>query len=343
MSSLLDVQSITKRFPRRRTWGETLRRPLAGDHVVALREVSFSVAEGEFFGLLGANGAGKTTLMKVIATLMLPDGGCVTVDGADAVNEAATVRSRVALSLAAERGLYWRLSGRENLRLFAELQLVPRHERDARIDDALAAVGLAADSPRLASEYSSGMVQRLLIARALLVRPRVLLLDEPTRSLDPIGAREFRVFLRKELASRGCAVVLATHNADEAFDLCDRVAVMERGRVLATGRARDLAAAIGERRYQLMLAPAGLEVLRDLEGAGAVTDVRDEGRESREAAFHRVHVTIPGDDASAARVLAALVHRGVEVPSFARQATTLADLLQQVLRGQEAPAVEPAA
>jgi ABC-2 type transport system ATP-binding protein len=267
---VLVVDAVSKGFATRRSWSEVVRRPLAAGRVEALRAVSLSVREGEFFGLLGANGAGKTTLMKVIATLMLPDAGRVAVDGADAVRDAAAVRGSVALSLASERGLYWRLDARENLRVFAVLSGVPDRDLAGRIEEALNAVGLADTGLRMVSEFSSGMVQRLLIARALLARPRVLLLDEPTRSLDPITARDFRAFLRRELTERGCAVLLATHNADEAFDLCDRVAVLERGRVLATGRAHDLAAAIHGRRFAIETTAAGEVFLRQLVGHGLV-------------------------------------------------------------------------
>lgn len=333
---LLVVDNVRKSFVKRRSWGQVIRHPLAAEHVDALRGVSISVREGEFFGLLGANGAGKTTLMKVIATLMLPDAGRVTVEGDDAERDPVAVRGRVALSLASERGLFWRLDARENLRLFAVLSGVPRAEVADRVEESLGAVGMRDTGLRMVSEFSSGMVQRLLIARALVARPRVLLLDEPTRSLDPITARDFRAFLRRELSGRGCAVLLATHNTDEAFDLCDRVAVMERGQVLATGRAHDLAAALHGRRFEVETTVEGERFLRAAAGRGLVGEVmpRTEG-ESAPGAWVRVTLTVVGDDVSAsgAGLVAALVADGHPVASCAPVATSLADLIQSVVTG----------
>lgn len=335
MRDLLVVEGVTKSFVKRRSWSEVVRRPFHADHVAALREVSVTVREGEFFGLLGANGAGKTTLMKVIATLMLPDAGRVSVAGADAVRDPIAVRGSVALSLASERGLYWRLSARENLRVFAVLSGVPDVEVSSRIEEALGAVGLGDTGLRMVSEFSSGMVQRLLIARALLARPRVLLLDEPTRSLDPITARDFRAFLRRELTNRGCAVLLATHNADEAFDLCDRVAVLERGRVLATGRAHDLVAAIHGRRFSVETTAGGEEFLRGLVGRGVVLSVarREVPVAAAPGAWTRVVVSVAGEDVAAAgaELVGALVGAGHAVASCAPEGTSLADLIQAVV------------
>ncbi|MBL8960216.1 MAG: ABC transporter ATP-binding protein [Gemmatimonadetes bacterium] len=340
MRDLLVVEGVTKSFVKRRSWSEVVRRPFHAEHVAALREVSVSVREGEFFGLLGANGAGKTTLMKVIATLMLPDAGRVSVDGADAVRDPVAVRGSVALSLASERGLYWRLNARENLRVFAVLSGVPDGEVSTRIEEALGAVGLADTGLRMVSEFSSGMVQRLLIARALLARPRVLLLDEPTRSLDPITARDFRAFLRRELTNRGCAVLLATHNADEAFDLCDRVAVLERGRVLATGRAHDLVAAIHGRRFAVETTPEGEGFLLGLVGRGLVLAVarRDLPGAPPPGGWTRVVVSVAGEDiaAAGASLVAALVGAGHAVASCAPEGTSLADLIQAVVANADA-------
>src|SRR5262245_8535234 len=219
------VAGLTKAFTKRRGLREMLRSPRARERATAVESVSCEIAPGEFFGLLGPNGAGKTTLFKMLATVLLPDAGTATIDGHDVVRDSAAVRRVLTPAVGDERSLQWRLSARENLELFAALLEVPRREQRSRIDGLLAEVGLADTGAKLVGAFSSGMRQRLLIARALLARPKVLLLDEPTRSLDPISARAFRTFLRDEIAGRrNCAVLLATHNAEEAFDLCDRVA-----------------------------------------------------------------------------------------------------------------------
>ena len=153
--------------------------------MTALDDVSLEIPQGEFLGLLGPNGAGKTTLFKMLATLILPDHGSATVEGYDVVSDPVSVRSVLTPVIADERSLNWRLTARENLDLYAVLYEVPRSERKRRVETVLANVGLEHVGEKMAGAFSSGMRQRLLIARALLARPKVLLLDEPTRSLDP--------------------------------------------------------------------------------------------------------------------------------------------------------------
>ncbi|MEO7967052.1 MAG: ABC transporter ATP-binding protein, partial [Gemmatimonadaceae bacterium] len=201
------ASNLTKRFPARRGWMEAIFHPFTSTYVTSVQDVSFHVNRGEFFGLLGPNGAGKTTLLKMLATLITPDEGSAEVEGIDVEENPSATRRLVAPVIANERSLYWRLSARENLELFAHLWNVPREQLAARVDDVLRIVDLTSTGSKMVGQFSSGMMQRLLIARALLAEPRVLLLDEPTRSLDPISAREFRRFLREELAvRRQCAV-----------------------------------------------------------------------------------------------------------------------------------------
>ena len=167
------LAGLTKRFRTRRSLAAALRRPFAtGAPVAALRDVSLAVAPGELFGVLGPNGAGKSTLFKVLATLVLPDAGCAEVMGLDVAADADDVRRLVATVWADERSLYWRLSARENLRLFGVLHGLRGAEASRQADEALAVVGLADTGARLAGQLSTGMRQRLLIARALLAAPR---------------------------------------------------------------------------------------------------------------------------------------------------------------------------
>jgi ABC-2 type transport system ATP-binding protein len=197
----------------------------------ALREVSICVAPGEVLALLGPNGSGKTTLLKLISTVLLPDAGRVMVGGQDTRTAGASIRKRIGFVVASERSFFPRLSARENLDFFAALDDVPRADRRGRIDRLLSQVGLHEQSNILAMKFSTGMYQRLGIARALLKKPSVVLLDEPTRSLDPAAAVDFWDSINA-LRDEGATVIVATHNFDEAAALSDSVAILQRGRLL---------------------------------------------------------------------------------------------------------------
>lgn len=335
LGGYLQVRGVRKRFPRRRPIREVLRAPFTRTWVEALRGISFSVAMGEFYGLLGANGAGKTTLMKIIATLISADEGSIRVGDLDVETDAARVRDQVSIALATERGLYWRLSAWENLRLFADLNEIPKAQVRSRIAEAIDTVGLGEARDRMVREFSSGMMQRLLIARALLTEPQLLLLDEPTRSLDPVSAREFRRFLRDELAvKRQCAVLLATHNADEAFHLCNRVAILDRGSIIAEGTAHDLAYDVLGSRHILVTANPDHAIMTDLARRGRFEIVRLDRAPGETSA--RVMLRIPGGDQEAAQVLRELIEGGVTVSSFSRETASLADLIEGVVAREAA-------
>lgn len=194
----------------------------------ALRGVSLSVAPGEVIALLGPNGSGKSTALRLISTMLLPDRGSVRVNGLDTRREASAVRRQIGIALATERSFFPRLTARENLDFFAALENVPRRERPDRVESVLRAVELADSGGKQVMKFSSGMYQRLGIARALIKDARVLLLDEPTRSLDPAAASHLWGLVRQVSAS-GIAVMLATHNLAEAIAVSDRVAILRKG------------------------------------------------------------------------------------------------------------------
>jgi ABC-type multidrug transport system ATPase subunit len=327
-SPLVSVRALTKRFRVRRSFREVARNPLTRAMQTSLDDVSFDVQAGEFFGLLGPNGAGKTTLLKILATFILPDDGEVRIDGYDVTREPDAVRARVAPVIANERSLYWRLTARENLELFAHLWRVPASDVSQRIGEVLDVVGLTDTGRKMVGQFSSGMLQRLLIARALLPQPRVLLLDEPTRSLDPVSAREFRRFLREELtARRNCAVIIATHNADEALELCTRVGVMNAGKLLAIGTARDLVHRVGEDRYVVWTQTPDHPALRSFGRADVLTT-----EESVRTGWTPVSVRAVGGERASAEVLAELVQAGVPISRFERANVSLAELIEAVIR-----------
>lgn len=324
------LDGISKSFPMRRTWIDMVRHPLLRPRAPVLQNVSLAVAQGEFFGLLGPNGAGKTTLFKMLATLVLPDEGTATVGGFDVVAESSKVRSVLAPVIADERSLYWRLTAFQNLELFARLQGMRGAAIRTRVNEVLEVVGLSDTKVKIVATFSSGMKQRLLIARALVAQPRVLLLDEPTRSLDPISARGFRTFLRDEISGRqGCTVLLATHSADEVLELCNRVAVLDRGRLLATGTTTSLARDLGEERYALFTRDATHPALASMVQRGVVGALTVRGDED---GWSRVDMELSGGMERAAQVVATLVEQGVVVARFEKVPLPLADLIDRIVR-----------
>lgn len=325
------IDGLSKRFPVRRGWGEMLRHPRRVSYMPVLRNVRCAVREGEFFGLLGPNGAGKTTLFKMLATLILPDAGTATVCGCDIVQDAPGVRRVLSPVIADERSLYWRLTARENLELYGALQGLDRAAARARALELLRVVELADTGTKMVASFSSGMKQRLLIARALVAEPRVLLLDEPTRSLDPISARQFRAFLRDEIAGRlRCTVLLATHSTEEVLDLCDRVAVLDRGRLLATGTTEELAREIGDARYRVWTRDPDHPALGALVDRGIVRDVvRRDG--ATDDGWTRVEMEIPGGLDRAAQVVAYLTEQGLAIARFEKVSLSLADLIERIV------------
>jgi ABC-2 type transport system ATP-binding protein len=328
-SASVELAGITKRFAARRAWSAVARAPFQRDMRAALIDVTLQVSDGEFLGLLGPNGAGKTTLFKILSTLVLPDEGRAFVMGHDVVRDAARTRLTLAPVIADERSLHWRLTAEENLRLFAAFHAIPGQARAARTRELLALVGLETTGRQLVATFSSGMRQRLLVARALLARPRVLLLDEPTRSLDPMSARALRSFLRDELARRhGCTVLLATHNADEAFELCDRVAVLDRGRLVAAGSAHGLAREVGDERYRVWTRDATHPVWESMAERGLVERVAQVGEDD---GWMRVELDAPGGLDRAAQILDVLACAGVRVARFEHAPLTLAELIERVV------------
>lgn len=200
--------------------------------VVAVDDISFDIQSGELFGLLGPNGAGKTTTVKMLATLLIPTAGSARVNGCDVVKEANQVRKQIGFIFGGERGLYWRLSGIDNLRYFGSLYHVDPDVVKKRIPYLLELVGLKGRGNEKVEGYSRGMKQRLHVARTLLHDPRLLFLDEPTIGLDPVGAREFRQVIRN-LQAEQKTILLTTHYMFEADSLCQRIAAIDEGRIVA--------------------------------------------------------------------------------------------------------------
>ena len=235
MSAAARTKGLARRF------GET----------VALGGVDLEVTEGSVLGLLGPNGAGKTTLVRVLATLLRPDGGRAEVFGLDVVHEAAKVRELIGLTgqFAAVDEL---LTGRENLRLFGRLFHLPRGEAAVRADELLGRFDLADAGDRPVKNYSGGMRRRLDLASSLITRPRILFLDEPTTGLDPRSRVAIWAIVR-ELVREGMTLLLTTQYLEEADQLADRIAVIDHGRVIAEGTGDELKDSVGASMVEVRL------------------------------------------------------------------------------------------
>ena len=228
----INCQNLKREYKSRSLLGQSRS-------TVALNDLNLSIPQGRVFGILGPNGAGKTTAIRIFATLLTPNSGNASVLGFDVVKESNQVRRRIGLVLGGERGLYGRLSGRDNLRYFAALNHMNPGKAGQRISELLELVGLTDQPKALVEEYSRGMKQRLHLARGLLMDPEVLFLDEPTIGLDPVGAHEIRQLI-PTLAKGGKTVLLTTHYMFEADTLCDSIAIINKGKLAALGTPSEI-------------------------------------------------------------------------------------------------------
>ncbi len=250
-------------------------RKVFGD-VVAVDGISFSVEEGELFGLLGPNGAGKTTTINILTTLIRPTSGSARVWGYDVRTETSKVRSVIGL-VPQDLTVDDELTGIENLRLMASLYHVPKDVAEKRTEEVLELVDLKEASKRKVETYSGGMRKRLELAAALIHRPKVLFLDEPTLGLDVQTRAHIWEYIRRLVREEQLTVLMTTHYMEEADANCDRVAVIDRGKIMAIGSPRELKAAHGSDVIELEVQGNGIDLHSLVKGVGGVLDLRVEG------------------------------------------------------------------
>ena len=281
-SALIACSNVTKTFPSVYGLSAWIRHRGRPPRRTALDDVSLQIQAGALFGLLGPNGAGKTTMLKLMATLSLPDRGTIVVNGSDATTAPDAVKRQIGLCTAEERSFYYRLTARENLEFFGALSGLRGSHRAARIADVSELVDLRQALDRRFDTFSSGMRVRLALARALLADPPILLLDEPTRGVDPVHADAIRRLMRDELVQRRHkTIVLTTNLLEEARAVCDDIAILNAGRIIAQGAPADLNAKIGGRvRYVITfdhLERALVERLSALQGVLAAQGGGEQG------------------------------------------------------------------
>jgi ABC-2 type transport system ATP-binding protein len=311
MQPAIETHALTKRFRKLNTYRDLLLYPWRRADHLAVDNISLRIEPGELFGILGQNGAGKTTLIKMLCTALRPSAGSATVAGHDLVRDARRVRAAIGLVSGEERSFYWRLTGRQNLEFFAALYHVPPAVARRRIDDLLRRVELADHADRPFRTYSTGMRQKLAIARGLLSEPQVLFMDEPTRSLDPISAQIVRRFVAEYIIGElGRTVILATHSMAEAEELCDRLALVRSGRVVAQGSVDQLRRTLhygGRCELRVRHMPPELpDALRRIPGILSLDVTRDDG-------LHLLELSLSEEGPVLAAVLREAVECGAEI------------------------------
>jgi len=305
----------------------------------AVRDLSFHVAAGEVLALIGPNGAGKSTSLRILATLQRPDSGTVEWDGRDAWAERQTIRQRIGF-LGDGTGLYPNMTAAGYLRFFAECYGIDDIDARERVDKLLDTFRLTSKADAQISDLSKGMRQRLAIARTLVHRPELLLLDEPADGLDPLGRRQLREILR-ETAAEGVGIVVSSHILRELDGFCDTVALIQKGKLQVFGPVDEV---IEEyevaRRVHEVTVTAGLQKALDilLAHAGLIESVlplhRDEFIDPETADCGKVRVRIRGEDNQPAKLLKQLVLADVEVTGLTRIRSDLEDVYQSIGRDE---------
>ena len=330
----ISIRQLSKTYPVPLARLKKLFRRKAANPTEALSDVSFDVREGEIFGLIGRNGAGKTTLTKIIATLVQPTSGAVTVRDFDSVRDEEAVRAQIGLANAEERSFYWRLTIEQNLIFFARLYGLADAAARARIAELLARLDLEPLARRRFGELSTGNKQRVAIARAMLSSPPILLLDEPTRSLDPLAAAETRTLIHSLArdAEHPVTVLLTSHNLAEIEELCDRVAIISRGRIRALDTPAHLRA-LHKSAERVRLSVRGLTPPA---ARGALAEVLDEVELSGDAAALVIEFTRAAGDDLLDLAVRALQKAGGRIHACESERATLLDVLERYERDQEA-------
>jgi ABC-2 type transport system ATP-binding protein len=233
--NLISARGVTMRFPIAKRYRELLLAPFQGRRMfTALTSINLDVEKGDRVAVLGPNGAGKTTLLKLVGGLLLPTEGEIVVNGYNTWRHNSAARKSVGFVMNEERSFFWRLTARQNLEFFAALDNLSGKWMRDRSEELMHLVGLEAHIDKPVSGYSAGMKQRLAIARGLIAEPKVLILDEPTRTLDPIACEELIDLIIERLhRSSGKTILIATHRLDEAIKLCNKVLVVNEGQLKA--------------------------------------------------------------------------------------------------------------
>jgi ABC-2 type transport system ATP-binding protein len=242
-TTAVSVRGVTMKFPIPKRYREWVSSPFTPRHaVIALKSASLEVEAGDRVAVMGPNGAGKTTLLKLIGGLLFPTAGEIVVNGHSTLSANAAVRRSVGFVFNEERSFYWRLTGTQNLEFFGALENLWGESLRIRIRSLMKLVGLEDAGGKKVSDYSSGMMQRLAVARVMLADPEILILDEPTRALDPVACDHMSELILAEIhKARKKTLLIATHRPEEAVKLCNKVVIIDGGQIRGFANVRDVA------------------------------------------------------------------------------------------------------
>lgn len=319
MAFAVEVKNLSKTYPVQFPRLKKLLRIKFNPPVEALKNVSFEIKEGEIFGLIGRNGAGKTTLTKIIATLVQPTSGQVLVKGFDSVKDEVKVRSLIGLATAEERSFYWRLTCEQNMMFFARLYGMSDKQAKKRIYELFEQLDLLSLAKRRFSELSTGNKQRLAVARALLANPQVLLLDEPTRSLDPLAAAQMRSLIA---SLQNVSILLTSHNLSEIEELCHRVAIISKGEI------RDIDTPDALRRKHKQTEKVTISFYHP--DFSSLPPILKNACLENNGFLKRITFVRKVDDELLNETLAFLIQKGAEIKDIETEKATLLDVLESL-------------
>ncbi len=336
MDCAIETVDLRKDFPKIKSYSEIILHPTRIQRIKVLKGIDLRVDHGEIFGLLGPNGAGKTTLIKILCTLVLPSLGSARVNGLDIAQDPEKIRTMIGLVSSDERSFYWRLTPRQNLCFFGALYGFQPSEANRRVEDLIDLLDLSDFIDKPFRDCSSGMKQRIAIARALMTDPDILFMDEPTRTLDPVGAGVLRRFIRNRIAGEeGKTIFLATHIMSEAEELCDRVGIIDQGLLVACGDVEALRAHVTVTSViRLRLSGISASDLDDLATVDGVAGVRRLAVEEDSA---EVEIETSERRTALGRLLERLVRIGARVEDIQIREPSLEEIFCTLTGGDMAP------
>lgn len=320
----IEVSSLRKEFVIKKKGPFWKKKDKGKELFVAVDNVDFHVNKGEIFGFLGPNGAGKTTTIKMISTLLRPTSGTVTVNNIDAVEKPIEVLKNLGTVLAGERSTYWKLTGRENLEYFAAMNGITGKKAEEKIKYLLKRFSLDKRADETVEKYSTGMKQRVALAKALIADPEILMLDEPTSGLDPQSARNLRELIL-EIKEEGRTILLTTHYMEEANQLSDRIAIIDHGKIIALDTPHNLKSELNKTNVVILeLNNWNDNILNKVKEIPSIENINSKFNDTIQRWEIKVHMANGSDTIS--NLISSLISSDVKIINFRVEEPTLEDV-----------------